>query len=264
MSLTVLFSCLALGSLSGFLAGLLGIGGGLVIVPVLVILLPLAGLGHELVMPIALGTSLATIVITSTSAALAHHKKKNIPWALAIKLMVVVAMGSLLGAFIADYLSPSALTYFFSIVVILLATYMFFSVKISNERPLPPTYVLQGISFITGVIASLMGIGGGAILVPALSFFGVSVRHAIGIATACSVMVAMFGSIGYIITGFNLPDLPPASLGYIYLPALIAIVISSSLFAPIGVKYAATLPVKTLKKYFAVFLVFVAIEMMLG
>jgi len=85
-----------------------------------------------------------------------------------------------------------------------------------------------------------------------------------GLATACSVMVAMFGSIGYIITGFNLPDLPQASLGYIYLPALIAIVVSSSLFAPIGVKYAAKLPVKTLKKSFAVFLIFVAIKMMFG
>lgn len=261
---TVLIACVALGSLSGFLAGLLGIGGGLIIVPVLSFLLPMAGVSHELVMPMALGTSLGTIVITSSSAALAHHRKRNIPWSITLKLMLVVALGAFLGAFIADYLSTSVLTVFFSIVVMLLAFYMFFSVNVAKERDTPSIYILQSISFVTGIISSLMGIGGGAILVPSLSFFGVPVRHAMGIATVCSVMVAMFGSIGYIITGYYLPDLPQASLGYIYLPALIAIVVSSSIFAPLGVKYAAKLPVKTLKKYFAVFLLFVAIKMILG
>ena len=264
MMLTVLIACVALGSISGFLAGLLGIGGGLVIVPALAFLLPMAGVNPDVIMPMALGTSLATIVITSSSAALAHHRKRNIPWTMAVKLMLVVGFGAFLGAFIANYLPSSVLTVFFSIVVMLLAAYMFFSIKVAKERDIPSIYLLQSISFITGVVSSLMGIGGGAILVPSLSFFGVPVRQAIGIATACSVMVAMFGSIGYIITGFNIPDLPSASLGYVYLPALIAIVLSSSLFAPIGVKYAAKLPVKTLKKYFAVFLLFVAIKMMLA
>jgi uncharacterized membrane protein YfcA len=264
MILTVLLTCIALGCVVGFLAGLLGIGGGLIIVPALVYLLPLVGVSNEVIMPMALATSLGAIVITSTSAALAHHKKKNIPWQLAKPLLTLVAVGALLGAFIADYLSSEALTHFFSVVVILLAGYMLLSINASKERSLPATYILQGISFITGIISSLMGIAGGAILVPALSFFGVPVRHSIGIATACGVMVALFGSIGYIITGLSLSDLPEWGLGYIYLPALLGIVISSSLLAPIGVKYASKLPVKTLKKFFAVFLIFVAIKMMLG
>lgn len=264
MILTVFLSCVFLGSFVGFLAGLLGIGGGLIIVPALVYLLPLVGVNSEVVMPMALATSLAAIVITSSSAALAHHKKKNIPWLLTKPIMVVVAIGALLGAFIADMLSTAALTNFFSVVVILLACYMLMSISIPKERAMPSTYVLKLFSFITGGVASLMGIAGGAILVPMLSYFGVPMRHSIGIATACGVMVALFGSLGYIITGFNLSTLPSWSIGYIYLPALLGIVISSSLFAPLGVKYASKMPVKTLKKFFAVFLIFVAIKMMLG
>lgn len=264
MMLTVLIFCILLGSVVGFLAGLLGIGGGLIIVPALVYILPMVGVSSDIVMSVALGTSLGAIVITSASAALAHHSKKNIPWTLAKPLMFLVAIGALSGAFIADSLSSEVLTGFFSIVVVLLAIYMLLSINASKERALPATYVLQSISFITGIIASLMGIAGGAILVPMLSFFGVSVRHSIGLATACGVMVALFGSLGYIMTGFNLPNLPEWSLGYIYLPALLGIVMSSAIFAPLGVKYASKLPVKTLKKMFAVFLIFVAIKMMLG
>jgi len=261
MIVTVLISCVILGSIVGFLAGLLGIGGGLIIVPALVYLLPMVGVSNEVIMPMALGTSLAAIVITSSSAALAHHKKENIPWPLARQLMILIALS---GAFIAHYLSSEVLTRFFSLVVIVLAAYMLLSINASKERSLPATYLLQLLSFITGIISSLMGIAGGAILVPSLSFLGLPVRHAIGIATACGVMVALFGSIGYIITGFNHPNLPHWSIGYIYLPALLGIVITSSLFAPVGVKYAGKLPVKTLKKFFAVFLVVVAIKMMFG
>jgi len=264
MILTVLISCIVLGSIVGFLAGLLGIGGGLIIVPALVYLLPMVGVSSDVVMPMALGTSLGAIVITSTSAAYAHHRKSNIPWSLAKQLMILVAVGALIGAFIAESLSTEALTDFFSFVVMLLSAYMLLSIKASKERSLPATYVFQLLSFITGIISSLMGIAGGAILVPSLSFFGVPVRHAIGIATACGVMVALFGSLGYIMTGFNLPNLPDLSIGYLYLPALLGIVVSSSIFAPVGVKYASKLPVKTLKKFFAVFLIFVAIKMMVG
>ncbi|TMM46878.1 sulfite exporter TauE/SafE family protein [Colwellia ponticola] len=264
MITTVLISCLILGGIVGFLAGLLGIGGGLIIVPALVYLLPMVGVDHEVVMPMALGTSLGAIVITSTSAAFAHHRNSNIPWLLARKLMSLVALGALIGAFIADSLSREALTGLFSFVVILLAAYMLLSINLSKERTVPPTYILQTLSFITGIISSLMGIAGGAILVPSLSFFGVPVLHTIGIATACGVMVALFGSLGYIITGIGTANLPQWSLGYLYLPALLAIVVSSSIFAPLGVKFASKLPIRTLKKCFAFFLIAVAIKMVLG
>lgn len=262
MILTVFISCIVLGALVGFLAGLLGIGGGLIIVPVLVYLLSQLGIHTEMIMPMALATSLATIVVTSASAALAHHKNENIPWKLTKELMVVVAIGALLGAFIADFLSAKALTTFFATTVILLASYMLLSIRSTRSREMPSNKIMQLIGLCTGIIASLMGIAGGAILVPVLSYFGLALRHSIGVATACGAMVALFGSVGYIITGLQQPELPHWSLGYIYLPALFGLVLTSSFFAPLGVKLAAKLPVTTLKKIFAAFLIIVAIKMM--
>ena len=260
----IFISCICLGSLAGFLAGLLGIGGGLIIVPALVYLLPLLGISNEVVMPMALATSLSAIVITSSSAALAHNKNENIPWDITKPLMIIVALGALLGAFIADLLSAQALTNFFAGAVIVLATYMLASIRSQRSREMPSRLKLQFISFIIGVIASLMGMAGGAILVPVLTYFGMPLRHCIGIATVCGVMVALFGSLGYIISGLDNELLPAWSFGYIYLPALSGIVLTSSLFAPVGVKFAAKLPVQTLKKSFAVFLILVASKMILA
>ncbi|WP_448213908.1 sulfite exporter TauE/SafE family protein [Colwellia sp. MEBiC06753] len=260
--LTIFFiSCLLLGSLVGFLAGLLGIGGGLVIVPALVYLLPLTGVETDLIMPIALGTSLATIVLTSMSAVRAHHKNRNIPWALTRKIMLVVAIGALLGAFIADKLSSQTLTYIFATAVSLLAIYMLVSIRKASTRDMPSNFIFQLVGLFTGIMASLMGIAGGAILIPVLSYFGVQMRQSIGVATASGLIVALFGSLGYFFTGLDQQGLPDWSLGYIYLPALVGISLTSSLFARYGVKLAAKLPVRTLKKFFAVFLILVAVKM---
>ncbi len=239
------------------------------VVPALVYLLPTLGgsndvLSSEVIMPMALATSLAAIAMTSSSAAYAHHKNNNIPWYLAKPLMFVVAFGALSGAFIADLLSAKALTNFFAIAVMLLAIYMLFSMRSQRSRTMPSQLKLQFISFITGIIASLMGMAGGAILVPVLTYFGMPLRHCIGIATVCGVMVAIFGSFGYIVSGLDNHLLPVWSVGYVYLPALLGIVLTSSLFAPIGVKFAAKLPVQSLKKCFAVFLILVALKMMLA
>ncbi len=267
--LFIFISCIFLGALAGFLAGLLGIGGGLVVVPALVYLLPQLGIGNdvlsaEVIMPMALATSLSAIVMTSSSAAFAHHKNNNIPWDLTKPLMFIVAFGALLGAFIADHLSAQALTSFFAGAVIVLASYMLVSISSQRSREMPSKAKLQVISLITGVIASLMGMAGGAILVPVLTYFGMPLRHCIGIATVCGVMVALFGSLGYIISGLDNQLLPAWSFGYVYLPALLGIVLTSSLFAPVGVKFAAKLPVTTLKKVFAVFLILVAMKMILA
>lgn len=259
----IFISCLILGGFAGFLAGLLGIGGGLVVVPALVYLLPQLGISNEVIMPMALATSLSAIVITSSSAAFAHHKNMNIPWMITKPLMFIVAFGALVGAFIADQLSAQALTNLFAGAVIALASYMLASIRTNRAREMPSRIALQFISFITGVIASLMGMAGGAILVPVLTYFGIPLRHCIGIATVCGVMIALFGSLGYILSGLDNHLLPEWSLGYVYLPALFGIVLTSSLFAPIGVKFAVNLPVQTLKKSFAVFLILVALKMIL-
>lgn len=261
MFLSVFIACLFLGAVVGFLAGLLGIGGGLIIVPALVYLLPLLNINTEVIMPIALATSLASIVVTSASAAYAHHQRDNIPWDIARKLMAFIAIGALLGAFVASMLSAKSLTTFFAGGVIALAVYMLIATRSTRERAMMSNLALSFLGLFTGVIASLMGIAGGIILVPTLSYFGLSMRYSIGVATACGLMVAIFGSIGYIISGWGQTLIPEWSLGYIYLPALLGIITSSSIFAHTGVKYASKLPVASLKKFFAIFLIVVAIKM---
>lgn len=264
MFLTIFGICLFLGAIVGFLAGLLGIGGGLLIVPVLVYIFPLVGISFEQAMPMALATSLASIIVTSSAAALAHHKNQNVPWQIAKKIALIVGIGAVLGAFIAEQMSSQSLTYFFSGAVIVLASYMFLSIRVTSTRTMPQAPIFNLIGFTTGIIASLMGIAGGAILVPVLSYFGIALRQAIGIATVSGVAVALFGSAGFIYTGLQQPSLPEYSLGYIYLPAFLGMVITSSLFAKAGVNLAAKLPVKTLKRIFAIFLIVVAIKMLLS
>jgi uncharacterized membrane protein YfcA len=262
MLLTVILTCALLGIVAGFLSGLLGIGGGLVIVPALAYLLPLLGFPEPVIMQMAVATSLATIVLTSGSSALAHHKNNNIPWDIAIGLMISIALGALTGAKVADLLSTEALTKIFSVGVSLLAVWMIFSIKSSRQASMPGNLVLYSLTYGTGLISSLMGIGGGAILVPLLSFLGLNMRFAIGIASACSMMVAFFGSLGFVIAGLDNSLVPEWSIGYVYLPALVMIISTSVFAAPFGVRFASELPVDTIKKIFAGFLIITALEMM--
>jgi len=250
----LLLSCSIIGIFVGFLSGLLGIGGGLIIVPLL-------NIPNDVVMPLALGTSLCSIVVTSLSSTLAHYKNSHIPWLLTKKFIIGIALGALSGALVADLLSVNTLKNIFAGAVSLLAIYMMMSVRITATRPLPNDVILFIIAYTCGVIASLMGISGAVILIPILTLFGVSVRHAIGLATTCGCLVAAFGTAGYIISGIGVHNLPQWSVGYIYLPALVAIVTTSFIFAPLGVKYANKLPVKTLKRLFSFFLLVVALKM---
>lgn len=257
----ILLSCVVIGIFVGFLSGLLGIGGGLVIVPALIYLFPLLGIPMDIVMPLALGTSLCSIVVTSSSASLAHYRNSNIPWALTKKFIVAIALGSLSGALVADILSVDVLKNIFAAAVSTLAIYMLMAVRITKIWPLPNDVILFIIAYACGVVASLMGISGAAILIPILMIFGVPVRHAIGLSTICGAIVAAFGTAGYIISGIGISNLPQWSFGYVYLPALISIAITSLFFAPLGVRYANKLPVKTLKRSFALFLLLVALKM---
>lgn len=255
--------CAILGSVVGFLAGLLGIGGGLVIVPALVYLLPSLGIPSDSLMPMAIGTSLATIIFTTASGTFAHHKNNNIPWNIAKQLMVMIAIGALFGAYIADSLSNELLTFIFATAVTILASYMLVSGRIEQSKPLPSHWTIKAVGLGTGYISSLMGIAGGAILIPILTYYSMPIRQAIGTATACGFVVATFGVMGFIFTGLDQENLPPWSFGYVYIPALLGIISTSSIFAPYGVKMAKKLPVRYLKRIFAGFLILVAIKMVL-
>lgn len=264
MFLSVFFACLLLGACTGVLAGLLGIGGGLVIVPALLYILPLMDIPIEQAMPIALATSLASIIITSLSAVVAHHKNNNIPWLLAKRLLVSVSIGALCGSYLASVLATTVLINIFAGAVILLAIYMLFSVKFDVKKKPPSHFIYSFIGYITGVLASLMGIAGGAMLVPTLTYFSLPMRKAIGAATVCGVAIASFATFGFVIAGFQQTHLPAYSFGYVYLPALFGIVMSSTFCAKLGVKLATHLPVNTLKKLFAFFLICVAINMLVA
>lgn len=256
--------CALLGSGVGFLAGLLGIGGGLVIVPVLsAILLHFAVIPPEQVVLVAIATSLASILFTSTSSALAHHKNGNVPWEIAPWVMTGVAFGALISGFLAALLPEQAVRLVFAISVALIALRMFASSNKNSAttRELPNKSVLTGLTTITGGLSAMIGIGGGAVLVPLLSYFSVDMKKAIGCASASGIVIALFGSIGYVTSGSGQFALQDGFAGFVYLPALLGIVCTSWFTAPLGAKATHHLPVATIKKVFAGLLLVVAVTM---
>ncbi|WP_299494367.1 sulfite exporter TauE/SafE family protein [uncultured Shewanella sp.] len=259
--------CALLGSGVGFLAGLLGIGGGLIIVPVLSsILLHFDVLPSEQVVIVAIATSLASILFTSTSSAIAHHKKGNVPWELAPWIMTGVALGALISGFMAALLPEQTVRLVFVISVVLIACKMLYSSTKSDtatERQMPNKGLLTFFTTITGGLSAMIGIGGGALLVPLLTFFSLDMKKAIGCASACGIVIALFGSIGYISSGSAHFALADGFAGFVYLPALLGIVCTSWFTAPLGAKATHYLPVSTIKKIFAVLLLVMAANMMM-
>ncbi|MGY3687352.1 sulfite exporter TauE/SafE family protein [Vibrio coralliilyticus] len=259
--------CALLGSGVGFLAGLLGIGGGLVIVPILsIILLHFGVLPSEQVVIAAIATSLASILFTSTSSAIAHHKNGNVPWNLAPWIMTGVALGALISGFMAALLPEQVVRAVFAVSVILIALKMIFSSKndSENDRKMPSKPFLTVLTTITGGLSAMIGIGGGALLVPLLTFFSVDMKKAIGCASACGIVIALFGSIGYISSGSGHYALSDGFAGFVYLPALLGIVSTSWFTAPLGAKATHSLPVPTIKKIFASLLLVMAANMVIN
>lgn len=261
--LLLILYCALLGSGVGFLAGLLGIGGGLIIVPVLSsILLHFEVLPSEQVVA-AIATSLASILFTSTSSAIAHHKNGNVPWELAPWIMIGVAFGALISGFMAALLPEKVVRLVFAVSVVLIALKMFLSSKNDSpkERQMPNKGLLTILTTITGGLSAMIGIGGGALLVPLLTFFSLDMKKAIGCASACGIVIALFGSIGYISSGSTHFALADGFAGFVYLPALLGIVCTSWFTAPLGAKSTQSLPVSTIKKIFAVLLLAMAVKM---
>jgi uncharacterized membrane protein YfcA len=260
--------CALLGSGVGFLAGLLGIGGGLVIVPVLSsLLLHFDILPAEQVVIVAIATSLASILFTSTSSAIAHHKNGNVPWNLAPWIMTGVALGSLISGFMAALLPEQVVRIVFAVTVVLIALKMLYSSTqkdVSTERAIPSKGLLTIFTTITGGLSAMIGIGGGALLVPLLTFFSLDMKKAIGCASACGIVIALFGSIGYISSGSTHFVLEDGFAGFVYLPALVGIVCTSWFTAPLGAKATHSLPVPLIKKIFATLLLVMAANMIIN
>lgn len=263
MNFELLSLLLLLGSVVGFMAGLLGIGGGLIVVPALLFLLPIAGIAPELSMHLALATSLATIIVTSGSSALNHLKLGNVDMFVVKWLMPGVIVGGFLGSIVAELIPTQYLPKVFGVIVFFLAIQMFLSIKATTSRSMPNAWVTMLCGGGIGVVSSLAGIGGGSLSVPFLNRHGVEMRKAVGSSSVCGCVIAISGMIGFILHGYQVENLPQYSLGYVYLPALVAIASTSILTTRIGARYASQLPTVVLKKIFSIFLMCIAVTMLL-
>lgn len=255
-----LLTLLLAGAVAGTAAGLLGIGGGVIIVPVLSLVFARQGVDPQILIKVAVGTSLASIMVTATSSVLAHHRRGAVRWPLMRAMTPGVVAGSLFGAWLADRIPGLWLTAAFILFLIGVSLQMARGPVVAS-RPLPGPWGLRTVSFVVGAISALMGIGGGALNVPFMSWCGVPVKQAIATAAAIGLPLAIAATLGFVLTGLDQPTLPPHSVGYINLPAFAGVVGTSILFAPLGARLAHRLPDRLLKRTFAVFLFILALKM---
>lgn len=263
-----MFEVLALyvvvGAVAGVLAGLLGIGGGLVIVPMLVFCMELQQLPQELIMHLALGTSMASIMFTSVSSFMAHHRRGAVDWSVVRRIVAGILVGTYLGSCVAARLSTGVLKVFFVIFLYYVCYQMLSGKKPKPSRQLPGLVGMFGTGNVIGVVSSLVGIGGGTLSVPFMIWHNIPIHRAIGTSAAIGFPIAVAGTVGYVVNGWGVSNLPPFSLGYVSLSALVAIAVMSVLTAPLGVRLAHSLPVDKLKRIFAVILFLVGTKMLIS
>lgn len=252
-----------LGIFAGILAGLLGIGGGLVIVPILVFALPPLGIPEVHLMHIALGTSLASIIFTSISSMRSHNKRGAVRWDIFKAITPGIILGTFLGSLSTSFMNTNFLKGIFVIFLYYVASQMLFGLKSKASRQVPGSKGMFAAGNVIGIFSSLVGIGGGTLSVPFLTMCNVVIHTAIGTAAAIGLPIAIAGTAGFVWTGIGVAGMPDYCIGYVYLPALIGIVSASMLTAPIGVRLAHSLPVDRLKKIFAVLLIIVATRMLI-
>jgi len=262
MELTWMFPYLGLGLVVGFFAGLLGIGGGGIMVPVLAMIFAYQGFADAQIVHMALGTSMASIVITSMASAYSHHQHGAVRWDVWRKMALGLLLGTFSVSFLASYMPRTFLAVFFSVFMTYVAVQMWLNIKPKPNRTLPNNIGLAGVGFGIGSISALVAIGGGTMSVPFLTWCNVKIQHAIGTSSALGVPIALAGGVGYMISGLHEPGLPTYSVGYVYLPAVVLISIVSVFTAPLGASLSHKLPVNTLKKVFAVLLLGLAIKML--
>ena len=260
----ILFVYLAVGAFAGTIAGLLGVGGGLIIVPVLALLFQRWGFPDSVLMHLAIGTSLATIVLTAISSMHAHHRRGAVDWSVFRRLTPGIVVGALLGAVIADFMPAKTLRLFFGVFELAVAAQIGLSLLASPHRRLPGGVGMGIAGVVIGALSAVVGIGGGTLTVPFLVWCNVALRNAVATSSATGLPIAVAGAVGFVLTGWNEPDLPAWSTGYLYWPALAGIAAASLAFAPLGAWLAHTLPVDTLRRFFAIFLAVLGVRMLLG
>ena len=249
------------GLLAGFLAGYLGIGGGLVLVPALSFLFSQDPAIADIAVQMAVATSLATMLFTSMSSLLSHHKRGAILWSLVRQMIPGLLVGALLGSFIADRIGNVALGNVFGVFAFIVGLQMLLGSRHQRDSTLPGRFSVNGTSFGIGAISSLLGIGGGSLTVPWLLWHGQRVQNAIATAAACGYPIAIAGTVGFVFLGDNHASAP--TLGYVNLQALVGVALFSVFGAPLGVAAVHRSSPVLAKRFFAVFLLVVAAKMLL-
>ncbi|MBS3964300.1 MAG: sulfite exporter TauE/SafE family protein [Methylomonas sp.] len=257
-----LLAFLALGTVVGFFAGLLGVGGGSIMVPVLTTLFAQLQFPQDRIVHLALATSMTAIVATSISSLRSHHAHGGVLWPVVWRMTPGIVIGTFAAAYLATWISSRALALFFAAFMAYVALQMLLNIKPTPQRQLPGTWGLMGIGGIIGGISALVAIGGGTLSVPFLGNCNVRMQQAIGTSAALGLPIAVAGTLGYLVSGWHMADMPAFTLGYIYLPAVVGIMLTSVLTAPFGARLAHRLPVATLKKLFALLLIGLSARML--
>jgi uncharacterized membrane protein YfcA len=240
-----------LGAVAGFFAGLLGVGGGAIMVPVLALMFAAQGFPEAHLMHLALGTSMAAIIFTSISSLRAHHGHGAVRWPIVRTIAPGILVGTFAGAQLASIVPTRPLAIFFTLFMSYVAFQMLANIKPKPSRQLPGAFGMFVVGSGIGAVSALVAIGGGSLSVPFMTWCNVKMHEAIGTSAAIGFPIAVAGTLGYLVGGWGAGGLPAWSFGYVYLPALAACVVVSMLTAPLGAKAAHSLPVATLKKIFA-------------
>lgn len=254
MDLSLIAGLLALGAAVGFAAGLLGIGGGMLLVPFMTLILTVNDFPKEHVVHMAIATSLATIMFTSISSVRAHHARGAVRWDIVKLLVPGILAGSWIGPWIGAQLNSSGLAMAFAVFVTFSAIQMLLDKKPAAARDLPGTAGMFGAGGVIGTLSGLVGAGGGFVSVPFMTWCNVKIHNAVATSAALGFPIALAGTLSNVYHGINVQGLPSGSLGFIYLPALLVISLASVTTAPLGARTAHSLPVKSLKKVFALVL----------
>jgi uncharacterized membrane protein YfcA len=254
----------ATGAFAGLLAGLLGVGGGLLIVPVLAFSFAAQGFPGEVQMHLAVGTSLATIIFTSISSIYAHHRLGAVAWPVFRAITPGIVLGALIGALLARLIPSLSLRTLFGVFELMVALQMALNLKPAAHRALPGGWGMGSAGVVIGALSALLGIGGGTLSVPFLLWCNVTMQRAIATAAACGLPIAIAGAVGFVLAGWGQPQLPAWSTGYLYWPALLGIVAASILVAPLGARLAHRLPAALLKRLFALLLLGLALRMLIS
>jgi uncharacterized protein len=253
------------GALAGLFGGLLGLGGGAVVVPALIFVFSSLGMSSDWVSHQAVGTSLVTVIGTGLAATLAHHRRGAVRWGLVLALVPGILAGAGLGSILAGLLPELWLRRVFGLFLLYTGLRMLLagSGAAPADAPLPGRLVSALVGLGIGTLSALVGIGGGTLTVPFLVRHGVPMRGAVATSSACGVPIAVAGSLGFVISGWGRDGLPAGSIGFVYWPAAVLVLVASMPLAPVGARLAHRLPVKVLKRVFGIVLLLVSLRLLL-